>query len=689
LSSLQRLQNFKRVSAWRLRELRRLCTSTSPEETGSLPPQRHTTDSSRKVPLFTRSSGGKADQEVPKYNKYFAIWEEQYKLNVEEADKSLRFPLEDKDNSEITLKRGLESLEKADKEWVDDLNETEREMEDQEIIEEWRRKKIRENKKIHFENELSPKYGHLRQRYNYNLPDEVMRNRPKVSNIADEREYPQWYRMTQNFDTEMYLNVTRTIAKLNPVVSDDKYKAEGLEGYYARRPIENMRSLPKEAYGNLLLNGAPSLREHKLDPLPETYYEPNQPTPAFRNQEALFTHDPRDPSSEQQPVSYEDEVFKFQRAKERKVKYQQRKDGVAYSPDFDFDLWAEDPNRPRHLINDFGFLPRKRVKKAQVFRKALSKPKKKVLDTFCPEWDNLVEFRYKARALQWMYQTQNKQPEFHIMKIKGNSRGCAGLGMGEGKNFKEAMEDADHKATHNMIWIPRYRDRGLSHPLLGRWDKACIAVVRPTRMGKEVNAIPPLIKGVCLAFGVQDVYGLFARRNGNHWTQMKAVWNAFLNVSNAQMTCEDRGQRVVTAFPEVTNCSYHLPRGYTHDKRAEATKILDNHIKTFNQEDGFDQFSWTNKEKQALPEWLTKGAPKNDCWTGGLPDISKYKWTPGIVEKLLQIGPGGIEPERERLICEELRKNVAPSERHFRWRAGVYKMPALFHTKKKGTKLTL
>merc|ERR1719492_89275 len=105
-----------------------------------------------------------------------------------------------------------------------------------------------------------------------------------------------------------------------------------LEGFYVRKPIERMRHLQKEAYGELLCHGEPTLNEHNLYQIPETYYEPNAPTPVFRNHEAMFTHDPRDPESTPEPKSIEHELFKLSNARERKVKYQQRKDGIAYSP---------------------------------------------------------------------------------------------------------------------------------------------------------------------------------------------------------------------------------------------------------------------------------------------------------------------------------------------------------------------
>lgn len=576
---------------------------------------------------------------------------------------------------------GQETIPTPPPGFKDDLSIEQRMAEDQDIIEEWRRKKIRENKKIHFENEIQPKYGHVRQRYNYNAPGVAGRKPRYVTPVGEFRERPPWLRWTSNFDTDVHLSYERTVGKMNPSLTDPSTP----EGFYSRKPIELMRHLPKEAYSALLMNGTPSLGEHKVNQIPETYYEPNEPTPAFRNQESMFTHDPRDPTRLDEPKSYEDEIFKYERAKERKVKFQQRKDGVAYSPDFDHDLWAEDANRPRHLINDYGFMPHPQKHEERIYRRALSKPQAKTNDTFCPAWDNLVEFRYKAKAIQWMYETQGKDSEFHIMKIKGNSRGCAGVGFGMGKSFIEASEDADRKAAHNMIFVPRYRNRSLSHQVIGRaHGRACVAVARPVRMGAEVKNTAALIKGVCLAFGIQDVYGLFPRRNGNHWTQMNAVWRAFFKVSTPEMTCEDRGQRMVTAFPEVDECSYHLPRGYAHDDRYKARQILDSYIKTHGDQDGFSTYETSKEDKAALPDWL-RGKP-NDTWTGGLPDISKYKWSPGLVEDLLRLGPGGIPQERNKLIEEELRSKVAPSERHFRWRAGIYKIPALFNPKRKAMK---
>merc|ERR1711879_808646 len=137
------------------------------------------------------------------------------------------------------------------------------------------------------------------------------------------------------------------------------------------------------------------------------------------------------------------------------------------------------------------------------------------------------------------------------------------------------------------------------------------------RMGKVANGITPLIKGVCLAFGIQDVVGQQRNRTRAHSTNFTAVWNAFLNVSNPEQTCEDRGQRMVTAFPEVDNCSYHLPRGYAHDKRVQALEILKKHMKEYEAVENFNQYDMTEAQRKALPEWLTE--EPNEFWTGGLP----------------------------------------------------------------------
>ena len=66
--------------------------------------------------------------------------------------------------------------------------------------------------------------------------------------------------------------------------------------------------------------------------------------------------------------------------------------GIAYTPDFDFDLWNEDVNRPLSIVNTYGFVPHKKGKSPIIQRVQLPQRQRMLPKSYTPTWDNLIEF---------------------------------------------------------------------------------------------------------------------------------------------------------------------------------------------------------------------------------------------------------------------------------------------------------
>ncbi|ETO08721.1 28S ribosomal protein S5, mitochondrial, partial [Reticulomyxa filosa] len=142
----------------------------------------------------------------------------------------------------------------------------------------------------------------------------------------------------------------------------------------------------------------------------------------------------------------------------KRHKLQQDHRGVAYTPNFDFDLFA-------------------------------------------PQGELLVEFRWKNRMTKNQYQI-SRQATFTVIKIKGNGRGSAGLGFGRAGNYEEATRKADILAATHMISIPRYLNHTISHTLVGKMHNLrCIIEPKPVGYGERG---PPFVKAVCHCFGIRD-----------------------------------------------------------------------------------------------------------------------------------------------------------------------------------------
>ena len=130
--------------------------------------------------------------------------------------------------------------------------------------------------------------------------------------------------------------------------------------------------------------------------IPNTYYDPHIPLPAYRNHEALTTADPRNPFYIPIGDNIENEPALAIKQGIKPHKKQQQHTGVAYTPDYDFDLWAEDYNRPHSPINTYGFLPPEQSQqKPYVLRKQLPQRIRMRRKEFAPANEKLLEFRWK------------------------------------------------------------------------------------------------------------------------------------------------------------------------------------------------------------------------------------------------------------------------------------------------------
>lgn len=177
---------------------------------------------------------------------------------------------------------------------------------------------------------------------------------------------------------------------------------------------------------------------------------------------------------------------------------------------------------------------------------------------------------------------------------------------------------------------------------------------------------PPIVKAICHAFGIRDFSARFeGKLKVSPWTKIRATWACFLRATNPEQDCEDRGQRLVEAFPEVDGVSYQLPRGWSHDMRREAVQLLENHRRMYADEEDFSQYDLSPQERKSLPIWITDEAP--DFWEGGLPDINGYEWRADLIDILNQKGPAGIPPRKEAQIQRLLAEKVDPCDHHYRW----------------------
>lgn len=459
-------------------------------------------------------------------------------------------------------------------EWGDDLSARQREEEDQAIIREWIDKQVQKNKWIHFSNQANE--GRF-----------IKDSRPERTDNTMGQIRPMNYR--------------------GSLYRDGKEQFDSVEG----AEISNFTRYA----------GYEPIHDEFQEFIPDTYYHPNKPLPIFRNHEALTTMDSRDPRYIPPGKNQDEDPADVLKVGMKQSKLDQMNTGVAYSPDFDFELWSEDYHRPRkpkdwpdefrnkkqaqeyYSLKFGGTLPGPKMPTERMF-KALPAAEPALKDSFVREdrHSKLLKFTWRGKMTRNIYQT-SKKPTFHGVIIVGNGAGAAGLGFGRAKSYREALTKAEEQARHNMIYMPRYKDGQLAHQLVGKCNSVKV-VIKPMPPGRGETA-PAIIRAVCTAFGVRDYTGYFDIRKRNKFTQIRAIWDCFLQATNPSQAVEDRGVRLVETVPEVDGASYHLPVGFAHNNRRDALKILDDHFNKWDEKEQLSKYKLTDEQKSSLPAWLS------------------------------------------------------------------------------------
>lgn len=266
----------------------------------------------------------------------------------------------------------------------------------------------------------------------------------------------------------------------NEVMDDIKppYLEQTLFDYNMNDAFEEHAMKFRDFFDNRSVMDEFQLNDENIPWIPPSYYDPHCPLPAYRNHESLLTIDPRNPTDinsnidgnqrNTRATSIEEEQNMVIKHGIKPFKRQQQQSGVAYTPDFDFDLWSEDPYRPLSPINTYNFVPKKQQKFAIISRKQLPQRKRLMTKKYTPVDDYLIEFRWRSRMTRNQYQP-SRAPTFSVIKIVGNGRGCAGLGFGRARSYDEAAKKAEFSASSNMIYLPRYRNHTLAHTLVGKF----------------------------------------------------------------------------------------------------------------------------------------------------------------------------------------------------------------------------
>ncbi|WIA36472.1 hypothetical protein OEZ86_007772 [Tetradesmus obliquus] len=116
-----------------------------------------------------------------------------------------------------------------------------------------------------------------------------------------------------------------------------------------------------------------------------------------------------------------------------------------------------------------------------------------------PHWDEIL--LDVNRTIQ--VTKGGKVETLHALVVVGNHDGLLGVGQHSGKNIQKVMLDAQLKAYHNLVAIPRYRGHTVYHPIDLTVRKIRMQVW-PRELGFGVTA-NPVVTELCDLAGIDNV----------------------------------------------------------------------------------------------------------------------------------------------------------------------------------------
>ena len=129
---------------------------------------------------------------------------------------------------------------------------------------------------------------------------------------------------------------------------------------------------------------------------------------------------------------------------------------------------------------------------------------------------------------------------YRALVIGGNLRGCGGFGVGKSFEAEDAVAIASRMARRNIFFVDRYRNRTLTHDLLGR-QNSCKVFLRTTNNGLRGN---PLCVEILKFFGITNVVAK-AHGNRNHHNVVRATFKALQTHESLDEIALKRGVRLI------------------------------------------------------------------------------------------------------------------------------------------------
>jgi small subunit ribosomal protein S5 len=132
---------------------------------------------------------------------------------------------------------------------------------------------------------------------------------------------------------------------------------------------------------------------------------------------------------------------------------------------------------------------------------------------------------------------------YRCLVIGGNTRGCAGYGIGKADSPREATDIALRKCKQNVFFVDRFRGSGLSRDLVGRHN-SCKVILRAVEPNQGLNG-HPLVMDILTYFGITDCVSK-THGNRNVYSVVRATFKAIMTHESMEEIALKRGKRLIS-----------------------------------------------------------------------------------------------------------------------------------------------
>lgn len=155
------------------------------------------------------------------------------------------------------------------------------------------------------------------------------------------------------------------------------------------------------------------------------------------------------------------------------------------------------------------------------------------------------------RPLFGMSGVLGRTKRMHALVVTGNGNGLAGFSTALGKDGRSVVRHARNRAAQALVSVPIYDNHTVMHNFFSRYYFTTVFVERkPKGYGIKAHRI---IKAICEAFGIKDIYAKVEGRTSNQINLTKAFFLGLMNQRNYQQMANEKQLHLVELRDEEFN----------------------------------------------------------------------------------------------------------------------------------------